>query len=155
MVLAATGAAAATLRLTTLPARSQPPAASAKPVCKPGLVWREAQRNDFVCVTPQSQARVAWENRHWIVHTLQGGNACAPGFVWREAFVGDLLCVSRETRAAVREENRLADTRWLAESAASCAKIDGPVGLSLPRTGHARDSGDSEEEAPVLCPTHE
>ena len=110
-----------------MPTRPPEPNASSRPICKDGYVWREAHRNDFACVTPESRARVAWENRHWIVHTLQGGNACASGFVWRAAFVGDLLCVSAEVRAAVREENRLAPSRSVAAHPASCADVVAPA----------------------------
>src|SRR5262245_1001356 len=110
VLIGVTGATAISLRPPT-PARPHQASASPKPGCKPGYVWRQAHRNDYVCVTPESRERVAWENRHWIVHTLQGGNACAPGFVWRGAFLGDLLCVSTDVRAAVREENLLAESR--------------------------------------------
>jgi hypothetical protein len=95
-------------------------------------------------VTPDSHERVAWENRHWIVHSQQGGNACASGFVWRDAFPGDRLCVTRETREAVREENRLAGARWQLE------------GVTLQATLEPADHRDgvsgSEQLAHISCP---
>src|SRR4051812_20322412 len=87
LLMAVTATTAISLRPAPTPARPQLASSLPKPICKPGYVWREAHRSDFVCVTPESRARVAWENRHWTVHSFQGGNACAPGFVWRDAFV--------------------------------------------------------------------
>jgi len=157
VLLVAAGPIAISLRPPT-PTRHSEPYASPRPVCKEGYVGREARRNDFACVTPESHARVAWENRHWFVHTLQGGNTCAPGFVWREAFVGDLLCVSTEVRAAVREENRLAESRRVAAHPASCADAVARAYVALLSGGDeglSRDGLDAEEATPPSCTTHE
>jgi len=148
VLMALTATTAISLRPAPTPARPQLAVASPKPTCKPGYVWREAHRNDLVCVTPESRDRVAWENRHWIVHTLQGGNACAPGFVWRGAFVGDFLCVTTEVRAAVREENFLAESRRVAVKPASCADAVAPANLALlpaGEAGHSKDGLDAED----------
>ena len=138
------------LRPAPTPARLHQASALPKPSCRPGYVWREAHRNDVVCVTPESRDRVAWENRHWIVHSLQGGNACAPGFVWRDAFVGDFLCVTADIRAVVHEENRLAASRRLGDTAASCGPPVAPTNAMLLPTGepgHSRDGIDPEDKS--------
>jgi hypothetical protein len=84
--------------------------------CKSGFVWRVARASDLVCVTPESRARVAEENRTASSRIQPGGGAsgpftCLSGFVWREAFEGDLVCVTPEVRTLVQEENRLAASR--------------------------------------------
>jgi hypothetical protein len=84
--------------------------------CKSGFVWREARASDLVCVTPESRARVAQENRTASSRIQPGGGAsgpftCLSGFVWREAFEGDLVCVTPEVRTLVQEENRVAASR--------------------------------------------
>lgn len=86
--------------------------------CKLGYVWRVARPSDLVCVTPQSRARVAQENRIAAQRVQPGGgaygpNTCLPGFVWREAFNGDGVCVTPQVRARVRMENQLAASRTL------------------------------------------
>jgi hypothetical protein len=84
--------------------------------CKSGFVWRVARADDPVCVTPESRARVAEENRTASSRIQPGGSAsgpftCLSGFVWREAFQGDFVCVTPEVRTLVREENQLAASR--------------------------------------------
>lgn len=85
-------------------------------VCRSGFVWRVARPSDLVCVTPDSRARVAEENRLAGARVQPGGgaygpNTCRAGFVWREAFAGDLVCVTPAVRAVVADENRLAASR--------------------------------------------
>ena len=86
-------------------------------ICAAGYVWREAQPNDLVCVTPASRARAAAENSaapsHWNPAGAYGPKTCRSGYVWREAVPGDFVCVTPEVRAAVREENRLKSSRQL------------------------------------------
>jgi hypothetical protein len=77
--------------------------------CKSGYVWRVARADDLVCVTPESRARVAQENRMAAERRLPDGR-CRSGYVWREAFNGDGVCVTPQTRALVREENRIGPT---------------------------------------------
>jgi hypothetical protein len=84
--------------------------------CLPGYVWRAARPNDFVCVTHESRARVAEENRTAAARIQPGGgaygpNTCRSGFVWREAFDGDVVCVTPQIRALVRQENQLGPSR--------------------------------------------
>ena len=83
--------------------------------CKSGFVWREARADDLVCVTSESRARVAEENRTASSRIQPGGASgpftCLSGFVWREAFQGDFVCVTPEVRTLVREENQQAATR--------------------------------------------
>jgi len=84
--------------------------------CKSGFVWRVARADDLVCVTPESRARVAQENRTATSRVQPGGgaygpNTCKSGFVWREAFSGDLVCVTPEVRTLVRQENSVGPSR--------------------------------------------
>jgi hypothetical protein len=84
--------------------------------CKSGFVWRVARPSDLVCVTPESRARVAEENRTASSRIQPGGGAsgpftCLSGFVWREAFDGDQVCVTPEVRTLVATENQQAASR--------------------------------------------
>lgn len=80
--------------------------------CLEGFVWREARKDDHVCVPPQSRLRVAQENRLAVSRRVPGGpDTCISGFVWREAFEGDTVCVPPPVRELVWEENRQAQTR--------------------------------------------
>jgi hypothetical protein len=80
--------------------------------CKHGFVWRAARPDDLVCVTSESRARVAEENRT-AAERVQPSAApnCRSGYVWREAFNGDLVCVTPLIRAFTREENQLGPSR--------------------------------------------
>jgi hypothetical protein len=99
--------------------------------CKSGFVWRVAGPNDFVCVTPDSRARAASENRTAAGGVQPGGgasgpNTCRSGLVWRSAFDGDFVCVPPAIRAFVQEENRVGHTR-VAGSSAPAAGIPMPT----------------------------
>jgi hypothetical protein len=86
------------------------------PTCKQGFVWREAVRDDYVCVTPQTRSNAAADNaqaRHRV--SPQGGPygpaTCKQGFVWRNATASDLVCVTPETRAQAQRDNAQAEQR--------------------------------------------
>ena len=83
-------------------------------VCKQGYVWREARPSDHVCVTPQTRAEVARQNREarrlW-VNGAYGKHTCVQGYVWREAFQGDDVCVDPTVRDDTRRDNGLAAQR--------------------------------------------
>lgn len=84
--------------------------------CKNGFVWREAYNGDVVCVTPQTRAQTAYDNRLAPYRINPGGGdfgpfTCKYGFVWREAYNGDLVCVTPQTRAQTAYDNRLAPNR--------------------------------------------
>lgn len=83
--------------------------------CLQGFVWRVANPNDLVCVTPESRSRVAQENATAASRVnpqgAYGPNTCIAGYVWREAFQGDLVCVTPQVRTLVRQENELAANR--------------------------------------------
>lgn len=86
------------------------------PVCVQGLVWREANQNDFVCVTAQMRSQAQDDNTQAKARRNPDGgpygpDTCLEGFVWREAFVGDHVCVMGEMREQAAEDNRLADSR--------------------------------------------
>src|SRR5262245_694980 len=97
-----------TLKIDPTPSRSD--------TCKQGFVWREARPSDHVCVTPQTRAQTAEDNRLAASridpnNRAYGPNTCKQGFVWRDAFPGDFVCVTSQTRAQAAEDNRLAATR--------------------------------------------
>ena len=78
--------------------------------CPNGLVPRNAQPGDQVCVTQQVASEVAQENANAAGLRQPGGGAygpltCKPGYVWREAFVGDGVCVTPDRRQETLNEN--------------------------------------------------
>lgn len=87
---------------------------AASDTCRSGYVWREARPSDHVCVTPQTRAEVARQNRdaprHW-VNGAYGKHTCVQGLVWREAFKGDDVCVDPRVRDEARRDNELAAQR--------------------------------------------
>ncbi len=94
-----------------VPGASTPPLNYGPDTCVQGFVWREAGRNDHVCVLPGSRSLVARENQSaGSRRNPRGGpygpDTCLQGFVWREAFAGDHVCVSTQRRVDVRNENR-------------------------------------------------
>jgi hypothetical protein len=90
--------------------------------CRQGYVWREAYPGDHVCVTPETRAQAADDNRRAPARWQPGGGAygpytCRPGFVWREARPGDVVCVIPEIRAQTAADNRQAAMRRAASIA--------------------------------------
>jgi hypothetical protein len=86
--------------------------------CRQGFVWREVNRQDHVCVTPQTRQQVANDNRLAAQRRQPGGgpfgfDTCRQGFVWREAVQGDHVCVTPQQRQQAAEDNRLAPQRRL------------------------------------------
>ena len=85
--------------------------------CRQGFVWREANRQDHVCVTPQTRQQVADDNRLAAQRRAGGGqygpDTCLQGFVWREATPQDHVCVTPQRRQQAAEDNRLARQRRL------------------------------------------
>lgn len=84
--------------------------------CRTGYVWREAYPGDLVCVTPETRAQAARDNREARARRQPGGGAygpetCRPGYVWRAARPSDLVCVTPETRDQTSADNRQATAR--------------------------------------------
>jgi hypothetical protein len=84
--------------------------------CKQGYVWREAQPNDRVCVTPAIRAQTRNENnlaaqRREPNGGAYGPNTCKQGYVWREATENDPVCVIPAVRAQAAEDNKRAGER--------------------------------------------
>ena len=83
--------------------------------CKQGYVWREAFRDDYACVTPESRAQAAHDNGQAGARIDQnhayGPDTCVQGYVWREANPRDHVCVTPAIRSRSAEENRLAARR--------------------------------------------
>ena len=76
-------------------------------VCPPGFVWRNAGKQDWLCVDPGEARRVALENRYAAASWVQGSgaDACRTGLVRRDAFKDDPVCVEPGRRDRVREMN--------------------------------------------------
>jgi hypothetical protein len=88
-----------------------------KNTCKAGFVWRLANANDLLCVTPRSRAQAADDNAKAAsrrIHTVVAGKhryRCISPYVWRRAFGGDRACVTRQVYRQTRIENVLAKRR--------------------------------------------
>ena len=76
--------------------------------CPPGFVWRNAGRQDWLCVEAFEAEKIARENRqapnNWL-DTPDGSHSCRSGLVRRGAFNNDPVCVDPIRRALVREMN--------------------------------------------------
>jgi hypothetical protein len=119
MVLLASSAAAATdgNGNATLPnaaklaaiARAGPPSyVSGGWVCPPGYAWRNAGRQDWLCVDPIEARRIAWENRNAAAKAARepdGTYRCPPGLVARGASKGDDVCVEPARQEMVHQMN--------------------------------------------------
>jgi hypothetical protein len=86
------------------------------PTCRQGYVWREAFSSDVVCVTPETRAKAASDNRSANARREPGGgpygpDTCRRGYVWREARPVDLVCVTPQTREQTRYDNSQAFKR--------------------------------------------
>jgi hypothetical protein len=84
--------------------------------CKQGYVWREAQPNDRVCVTPAVRTQTRNENNRAADRREPNGGAygpdtCKQGYVWREATSTDHVCVSPRVRAQAAKDNKRAGER--------------------------------------------
>jgi hypothetical protein len=77
-------------------------------VCPRGFAWRNAGKQDWLCVDPAEARRIAWENQHapqnW-VRSPDGSYGCRPGFVPRDAFKNDHVCVDPARHQLVQEMN--------------------------------------------------
>jgi hypothetical protein len=85
-------------------------------VCKEGYVWREAFGGDRVCVSPETRAHAAQDNRLAFSRRSKSNDrplpdTCVDGFVWREASITDHVCVTPETRAQTAADNANAASR--------------------------------------------
>jgi hypothetical protein len=76
--------------------------------CPPGFVWRNAGRQDWLCVEAFEAERIARENEHasdtWI-EGPRGRRNCRSGLVPRAAFNGDPVCVDPLRRESIRMMN--------------------------------------------------
>jgi hypothetical protein len=95
--------------------------------CLPGYVWREAFSGDHVCVTPETRAQAAYDNRQASARIEPGGgaygpNTCLLGYVWREARPSDLVCVTPKTRDQTAYDNSQAKNRLASSDARTFEK---------------------------------
>lgn len=84
--------------------------------CKQGYVWREADANDRVCVTPQARTQTRNENaaaasRREPNGGPYGSDTCKQGYVWREATPTDRVRVTPQVRSQAAEDNQRAIDR--------------------------------------------
>jgi hypothetical protein len=119
MVLLASSAAAATdgNGNATLPnaatlaviVRAGPPSyVSGGWVCPPGYAWRNAGRQDWLCVDPGEAKRIAWENANAAAKAVRerdGTYRCPPGLVARGASKDDDTCVGPARHEMVHSMN--------------------------------------------------
>jgi hypothetical protein len=89
--------------------------AFAQAKCMQGYVWREATRNDYVCVTPQTRQQAWNDNAQQDARRAGGGpygyETCKQGYVWREATKDDKVCVTPATRDQTHYDNSQARQR--------------------------------------------
>lgn len=90
--------------------------------CKQGFVWREATKEDHVCVTPATRAEAAADNGSAAARRSPNGGAsgpdtCKQGFVWREVVPTDHVCVTPLVRATTASDSGLAGQRRQAPQA--------------------------------------
>ena len=78
--------------------------------------WREAVPDDHVCVSPDTRAATAGQNKAAEGNRAPDGgpfgpDTCREGFVWRDAFEGDHVCVVPGVRDQAAADNRAASSR--------------------------------------------
>jgi hypothetical protein len=84
--------------------------------CIQGYVWREATRDDRVCVTPATRQQAWNDNAQTDARRDPRGGpygfeTCKQGYVWREATAGDHVCVTPQTRDQARYDDSQAGRR--------------------------------------------
>jgi hypothetical protein len=93
--------------------------ASAQARCIQGYVWREATRDDHVCVTPQTRQQAWNDNAQQDARRAGSGpygyETCKQGYVWREATQDDKVCVTPATRDQAHYDNSQARQRVQAQ----------------------------------------
>lgn len=115
--------------------------------CIQGFVWREANPNDHVCVTPAVRSQTAQENQ--LADSRRdpnggpyGPDTCLQGYVWRDAFEGDHVCVTPDARTQAANDNAAAASR-MAANAPQPTPLQGPAVSWDPAVGgltaHIRD----------------
>lgn len=115
----ATGLAALTLAVAGQAPASADPLPYGPDTCIQGFVWREANPNDHVCVTPAVRSQTAQENqladgRRDPNGGPYGPDTCLQGYVWRDAFEGDHVCVTPDVRTGAANDNAAAASRMAA-----------------------------------------
>ena len=77
-------------------------------VCPPGFAWRNAGKQDWLCVDPAEARRIALENQQAAAKAVRGPDGsytCPDGLVRREASGDDRVCVAPARRAIVHQMN--------------------------------------------------
>ncbi|GAC1383722.1 MAG: hypothetical protein NVS4B7_04960 [Ktedonobacteraceae bacterium] len=84
-------------------------------LCIQGFVWRGANSNDHVCVTPDVRDQATYDNSQAPYRVdpngAYGPDTCIQGYVWREAFSGDHVCVTPDVRDQAAYDNSQAPYR--------------------------------------------
>ena len=100
------GAAALTVSAGTAPA------ATPSDACKRGYVWRLANAQDHVCVSPQTRRQVLQDSKLAASRiAAPGSDTCKTGFVFRAANDGDHVCVTPQSRDQALQDNAAAASR--------------------------------------------
>jgi hypothetical protein len=84
--------------------------------CLPGFVWRQAVAMDYVCVTPQTRAQAAADDKAMKQRTASNGT-CIQGYVWRMTVPLDHVCVTPETRDQAQRDNAAMNQRVASQRA--------------------------------------
>jgi hypothetical protein len=94
--------------------KQAPPAApnlaEAPRPCLPGFVWRQAVAMDYVCVTPQTRAQAAADDKMRDQRIAPNG-MCIQGYVWRMTVPLDHVCVTPQTRDQAKQDNAAMNQR--------------------------------------------
>jgi hypothetical protein len=81
--------------------------------CAAGYVWRAADDQDYVCVTPDVRAQTLADDADQDKRHRPGSKGCAGGYVRRDAFPHDEACVTAAVRNQARSDNAAAPKRLL------------------------------------------
>ena len=100
--------------------------------CGPGLVWREGDALDYVCVSPARRTQVKSDNAQAANRRCCTGNYnCIAGYVWRQAWPLDYVCVTPGERSTAQSESKAA-YQYVANDYFSSSIADTPLGPVIP-----------------------
>lgn len=131
--------------------------------CRPGFVWRMANKDDLVCVLPEAKKRARDEKALMDERRLHAPRPspdpnrpilltddCKLGFEWRQAYAGDKICADPNERIRVSEENRYSRAacsasfcqQWTVSGHLPIVQSNGvKIHLSLTQTGVVNAEG--------------
>jgi hypothetical protein len=78
--------------------------------CLQGFVWRQAVAMDYVCVTSQTRAQAAADDK-MRDQRIAANDMCIQGYVWRMTVPLDHVCVTPQTRDQAQQDNAAMNER--------------------------------------------